>query len=189
MMRATSHIIATRGFHRSMESAAQPRDECMVRFSTEWRKTPTPRKCNQSLEYRKPTLVFSVRTRSAAGWVKAYAQEGMQEAKNERHCCLCNTTGNRDVDRFESAPERSLGLRFRPLSLLPAPFLRRRRNELLSQFDESVRISGVMHSKSPISGCGWRTQMEAQKQAAMALVVMCVAARPPGRWWRPADRG
>jgi len=36
-------------------------------------------------------------------------------------------------------------------------------DELLFQFEESMRISGIMHSQSPIFGRGWRTRMEAQK--------------------------
>jgi hypothetical protein len=103
----------------------------------------------------------------------ADAQAGIQETKNEWHCCLRNTMRNRNVTRFESAPERSVGLCVRSLSLLPGHFLKRRGHELLFQFVESMRISGIMHSQSPVFGRGWCTRMEAQKQTTMALVVMC----------------
>jgi hypothetical protein len=80
---------------------------------------------------------------------------------------------NSNVTRFQSAPERSVGLCFRSLPLLSGHFLKRRGHELLFQFMESMRISGIMHSQSPVFGRSWCTRLEAQKQTTMALVVMC----------------
>jgi hypothetical protein len=115
--------------------------------------------------------LFSAEPRSPLDGL-ADTQEGIQETKNEWHCCLCSTMRNRNVTRFESAPERSVGLCFRSLSLLRGHVIKRRGHELLFQFVESMRISGIMNSQSPLFRRGRCTRKEAQKQTTMALV-MC----------------
>ena len=98
----------------------------------------------------------------AAGWISRCFKRNTG-GKNEENFCLCNAMRNCNDTRLESAAERSVGVCFRSISLLPARFLKRRGHELLFQFEESMRISRIMHSQSPIFGRGWRTRMEAQK--------------------------